>query len=36
MKIITMIKSCEMITTLPFRLAKNIDEKEHGGICSKP
>jgi len=25
-----------MITTLPFRLAKIIDEKEHGGICSKP
>jgi hypothetical protein len=31
-----MIKSCKMITTLPFRLAKIIDEKEHGGICSKP
>jgi len=25
-----------MITTLPFRLGKIIDEKEHGGICSKP
>jgi hypothetical protein len=31
-----MIKSYEMITTLPFRLAKIIGEKEHGAICSKP
>jgi hypothetical protein len=36
MKIITMIKSCKRIATLPFRLAKIIDEKEHGGIYSKP